>query len=324
MERFDGEAEAGAVDIYGAMVHFTLSLVGKSIFGRDLKDAELAQVGDAISTIQAFIVRQIVQPYKIPWFRISGESRRHQKMRVEADQILRRYVETRRREGGDHHDLLQMMLDTPYKDAGEPMSDDQVLIESLQLMVAGNETSSNALAWTFYLLARHPDCRDRIHGEVCDVFADGPIDYGGLHRLSFTVQVLDEAMRLYPPFWMIDRIAKRSDNIQGVHIPAGVTVIPYIYGAHRNLGSWEDPETFDPGRFAPERRSGRHPFAHIPFGGGPRVCIGSNMAIMQMLLVLVSFVRRYDFRMASEASVAIDPMMILRPGGAINLCFERR
>ncbi|MGH1366470.1 MAG: cytochrome P450 [Calditrichia bacterium] len=324
MRSFDAEVTKGPVDIHQQMVAFTLRLVGKSLFGNSMKDAELEQLGQTIATIQSFIVHQIVQPYKIPWYKLSGQSRRYQRMRIEADNIVRKYIEERRGSSEVGNDLLQVFMDSRYKDDNSQMTDEQILIESLQLLVAGNETSSNALSWTLYLLSRHPEHLKLMREEMKQILHGKLLNFADLHRLTYTAQVLDEAMRLYPPFWMVDRVALQNDEIMGIRIPAGITVIPYIYGTHRNLDFWEQPEVFDPDRFVTENKKARHQFAHIPFGGGPRVCIGSNLAIIQMLLILVHLIQRYDFQPISETPVAIKPMMILRPDGAIKLQFNPR
>ena len=322
MQGFDRDAQRGPVDIHEQMVRFTLRLVGRSLFGRSMRDEELEQIGDAISAIQEFILRQVVQPWKIPWFRLSGETEKHQRLRRGGDAIALKHVRARLKEGVGENDMLRVLLETPYHDTGQPMSEALVMIESLQLLVAGNETSSNALTWIFYLLARHPEYIRAIRDEVASVIGDNPIDYKNLHELHGTVRVIDEALRLYPPFWMIDRIALADDEIGGVRIPAGAMVIPYIYGTHRNPDHWQDVESFDPRRFEKERSNGRHPFAYIPFGGGPRTCIGANMALMQMLLIVVAFVRTYDFAPATGYPVTIKPMMLLRPNGAVALRFR--
>jgi cytochrome P450 len=322
MSGFDRDAQRGPVDVHQQMVRFTLRLVGKSLFGRSMRDEELEQIGDTISEIQAFILRQIVQPWKIPWFRFSGLAEKHQQLRRDGETIVLRHIQARLREGIGDNDFLKILLETPYHDTGQPMGEPLVLIESLQLLVAGNETSSNALTWIFYLLARHPKHILEIRDEVAAVIGENAIDYRTLHQLEGTVRVIDEALRLYPPFWMIDRIALKDDDIGGVHIPAGAMVIPYIYGTHRNPAHWQDAETFDPRRFEPGRRKERHPFAYIPFGGGPRICIGSNMAVMQMLMIVVAFVRKYDFALATNEPVAIQPMMLLRPSGAVTMKFR--
>ncbi len=322
MRGFDRDVQRGPVDIHEQMVRFTLRLVGKSLFGRSMRDDELEQIGDAISAIQAFILRQIVQPWKIPWFRASGLTAKHQQLRRDGDAIALKHVRARLHDGLGDNDMLRVLVETPYHDTGQPMSESLVLIESLQLLVAGNETSSNALTWIFYLLARHPQHILDIRDEVAAVIGNDAIDYKNLHQLEGTVRVIDEALRLYPPFWMIDRIALSDDVIGGVRIPAGTMVIPYIYGTHRNGEHWNDVESFDPRRFENAPSKARHRFAYIPFGGGPRTCIGANMALMQILMIVVAFVRRYDFAPATDDPVTIKPMMLLRPNGAVALKFR--
>ncbi|MEL6345772.1 MAG: cytochrome P450 [Myxococcota bacterium] len=323
MAGFDAEAAAGPVDVHAQMVRLTLGLVGKSIFGRAMTDAELQQIADTISAIQGFIVRQIVQPYLIPWFRISGQSERYQQLRRDADQIVLRHIQQRRDAGTGELDFLRILLETPYMDTGEPMGEAQAMVEALQLMVAGNETSSNGLTWVLYLLGQHPEHLPRIRQEVDTILGEGPITFEALHRLDWTMKVIYEALRLYPPFWMIDRIALEDDNINGIHVPKGALVIPYIYGTHRNPALWAEPERFEPSRFDREKRRSRPTFGYIPFGGGPRLCVGNNMAIMQMLLIVALLVRRYDIAAAGGA-VGIRPMMLLRPDGAVQMRFDAR
>jgi cytochrome P450 len=322
MRDFDREALQGPVDVRQQMLRFTLRLVGKSLFGRSMRTDELEQIADIISAIQAFVHRQIIQPWKIPWFRLSGQSARYQQLRRDGDAIALRHIRARMKEGLSEDDILRILLETPYHDTGKPMDEPLVLIESLQLLVAGNQTSSNALTWIFYLLARHPKYILEIRDEVAAVIGDNAMDYHNLHGLEGTVRVIDEALRLYPPFWMIDRIALKDDEIGGVHIPAGAMVIPYIYGAHRNPAQWQDVETFDPRRFEPDRSKERHPFAYIPFGRGPRICLGANLAVMQMIMIVAAVVRQYDFAMVTNEPVAIDPIMLLRPRGPVTMRFQ--
>ena len=324
MARFDLAADRGSVDMHRLMIDFTSHLVGRSIFGKRMTDAQMEHIVTGIKTVQAFVLPQIFQPYLIPWFRISGQTRRFQRIRAAADQIAREYIEARGKgsdEGGG--DLLELLLETPYDESGEPMSKEQILIECMQFLVAGSETSPVALSWTFYLLGKHPRFIGEIRDEVDAVLGSGPITLSGLHQLRLTRRVLDEAMRLYSPFWLIDRVAVEDDEIDGIHIPGGLMVLPYIYGLHRDPELWPDPEVFDPSRFEDEAVKNRHPSAHIPFGGGPRKCIGSNMAMLQMLLILAAFVRRYDFELVSADPVEIDPVMILHPKGAVEMRFRR-
>jgi cytochrome P450 len=204
------------------------------------------------------------------------------------------------------------------------MTEDRVMIESLQLMVAGNETSSIALTWIFYLLGRHPQYISMVRQEIASVIGNDPVGFENLHELHMTLRVVDEALRLYPPFWMIDRIALENDEICGIRIPSGMLVVPYIYGAHRNPAIWSNPEIFDPDRFSPERCDERQRFGYLPFGGGPRLCIGQNMAMVQILLIVVAIVAKYDFTLTDDKPVNSLPMMLLRPEGPIHMQFQER
>ena len=323
--RLDRAAAEGPVDVARFVSWINFRLFGRSVFGNDMTDDEIEHITATIRTVQAFIVRQIVRPYLIPWYRLTGRSSAHQRMRIDAEGVARRTIEARRagENGGGEGDLLELMLTTPYPTAGSWMSDEQILVEALQLFVAGNETSPTALSWALYLLARHPDVQDAMREEVVRVVAHGPFTFERLHGLDLTRRVIDETLRLYPSFWMMDRMAIEDDRVGDVMVPAGTMVLIYLYGLHRNPAVWEDPETFDPDRFTPDERRGRSPFAYLPFGGGPRKCIGSSMAIAQMLLVLAGLVRRYEFELVSPDSVGIQPMMILHPAGPIRMRVRR-
>lgn len=216
-----------------------------------------------------------------------------------------------------------MILTTPFKGTNEYMSDEKVKVEILQLLVAGNETSTTAATWALYIIAKHPECLQKMRSEIDENFGDEEINYSKLHSLKYTIAVLDEAMRIYPPFWMIDREAQEDDEFNGMKIPKGTTVIPYIYGVHHNEDHWKDPEKFDPNRFMGENENKIHPFAHIPFGGGPRVCIGQNMAKMQILLVISAIVRKYDFELINQKEPGLHAMMLLKPEGEIHMKFKR-
>jgi len=324
LARFDEVADGAAVDVHRLMIAFTAHLVARAVFGARMTEGQIDQIVGGIKTVQGFVLRQIFQPYLIPWFRITGRTRRYQRIRHAADTIARRYIASRQQglgEGGG--DILEMLLETPFGQSGRPMSEEQVLIECMQFLVAGSETSPVALSWIFYLLGKNPRFIAEIRSEVASVLGSDPITFAGLHRLRMTRRVIDESMRLYSPFWMIDRVAVEDVEISGVRIPRGVMVLPYIHGLHREPELWPSPEVFDPGRFEDGAVKRRHPSAHIPFGGGPRKCIGSNMAILQMLLMLAVLVRRYDFELAEDVDVEIDPRMILHPKGAIEMRVSR-
>jgi cytochrome P450 len=211
-------------------------------------------------------------------------------------------------------------MDARYSD-GEGMSDELVLSESMQLLVAGHETSSNALSWLLYLLSSHPDCLERVRHEFDSVLGNAPLSFSDVPKLEFATQVILEALRLYPPFWMVDRMAVADDRVGDVAIPQGSTVIVYVYGAHHAPRYWQSSESFDPERFA--KGKVHTPFTHLPFGGGPRGCIGGNYAMLQILMILSDLLRRYDFQLSPGQTIEARPMVILRPKHGIRMTFTR-
>jgi cytochrome P450 len=316
---FDRQISAGPVDIYPHLMKMTFAMVARSLFGARLKDEDIDLVSHTICTVQEFIVRQTLQPYLNPWFAASGELRKHEEMRVRADSILMAYIKQRRNQESGH-DLLQTLMDARYSD-GEGMSDELVLSESMQLLVAGHETSSNGLSWLLYLLSSRPDCLERVRQEFDSVLGDEPLNHGHVTRLEYTIQVMMEGLRLYPPFWMIDRMAVADDRAGDIDIPRGSTVIVYVYGAHHAPRYWESPESFDPERFTNANNKLRTPFTHLPFGGGPRGCIGGNYAMLQILMILSVLLRRYDFQLIPGQTIEARPMVILRPRHGIRMTF---
>jgi cytochrome P450 len=316
---FDRQARIGPVDIYPHLMRITFGMVGRSLFGARLKDEDIDLISQTISTVQEFMVRQTIQPYLNPWFAVSGQLRRHEEMRTRADGILLDYIRRRRREAPGH-DLLQVLMDARYSD-GEGMSDELVLSESMQLLVAGHETSSNALSWLLYLLSSRPDCLERLRREFDSVLGGAPLSYSDVPKFEFAAQVIQEALRLYPPFWMVDRMAVADDCAGNLAIPRGSTVIVFIYGAHHSPQYWENPESFDPERFSKANEKLRSSLTYLPFGAGPRGCIGGNYAMLQMLMILSVLLRKYDFRLVPGQTIEARPMVILRPEHGIRMTF---
>jgi cytochrome P450 len=319
LRNFDNQIQNGPVDIYPQMMKITFAMVARSLFGARLRDEDIDLVSHTICTVQEFIVRQTLQPYLNPWFEVSGELRKHEEMRTRADAVLLEYIKRRRNEPPGS-DLLQNLMDARYAD-GEGMSDEMILSESMQLLVAGHETSSNGLSWILYLLSSRPDCLARMRDEFESVLGDAPLSHGDVAKFEFATQVIQESLRLYPPFWMIDREAVADDQIGEVSIPRGSMVIVYVYGAHHAPRYWADPEKFDTDRFVKANDKVRTPFTYLPFGGGPRGCIGNHYAMLQILMILSEIVRKYDFELAAGQTIEARPMVILRPKHGIRMSF---
>ena len=319
LKDFDQQIRTGPIDIYPQLMRITFAMVARSLFGARLKNEDIDLVSHTICTVQEFIVRQTLMPYLNPWFAVSGELRKHEAMRTSADAVLLEYIKTRRQEAPGQ-DLLQTLMDARYAD-GEGMSDDLILSESMQLLVAGHETSSNALSWLLYLLSSRPDCLERVRQEFDDVLGDAPLGHADVPKFPFATQVIQEALRIYPPFWMVDREAIADDRVGDVVIPAGSMVIVHVHGAHHEPKYWTDPETFDTDRFVKGSEKQRPPFIYLPFGGGPRGCIGNHYAMLQILMILSDLLRRYDFQIVPGQTIEARPMVILRPKHGIRMTF---
>src|SRR5580658_1193777 len=281
---FDRQIHGGPVDIYPHLMKITFAMVSRSLFGARLKDEDIDLVSHTICTVQEFIVRQTLQPYLNPLFAVSGELRRHEDMRTRADAILLEYIRKRRNEPPGH-DLLQTLMDARYRD-GEAMSDELILSESMQLLVAGHETSSNALSWLLYLLSSCPACLERARQEFDSVLGEAPLSHSDVPKFEFATRVIQEALRLYPPFWMIDRVAVADDRVSDIGIPRrGSMVIVYVYGAHHAPRDWQNPENSTPSVSPKRTRSCARPSPSFPSGDGPRGCIGGNYAMLQTLMI---------------------------------------
>jgi cytochrome P450 len=204
------------------------------------------------------------------------------------------------------------------------MSDQQLRDEILTLLLAGHETTANTLSWTFYLLAQHPDTVANLQAEYRDILQGRLPKMDDLPQLPLTRMVVEESMRLYPPAWAVGRNALAEDEIGGYVIPKRAYVLVFQYVTQRHPDFWERPDAFDPGRFAAERATGRHRFAYFPFGGGPRLCIGNQFALIEAQLILATVLSRYQLLLSPTARVIPEPLVTLRPGGDLSMTIYRR
>jgi cytochrome P450 len=217
-----------------------------------------------------------------------------------------------------------MLLDARYEDNGQPMTEEQVLDEAAILLVAGHETSANALSWMWYLLAQHPEVVAKLRTEMTQVLGERPASFADIPALGYSLQVIQETMRLYPPAWILDRVALEDDTYNGLALPKGTLISGYLYGMHHSTKHWEAPEAFRPERFAPDQVRQQAPYAYIPFGGGPRLCIGNQFALTEMQLVLLEMLRRFEIEAVAQPPIDLMPLITLRPRQEILVRFRRR
>ena len=304
-------ARGEPIDVAAAMMQVALRIVGQALFSIDIRE-EADALAQAVLVVLDHIVERARTLGLAPDWLPTARNRRFRDALGTLDRVVYATIAQRRQaNGGD--DLLSMLLAARDEETGEGMSDRQVRDEVMTLLIAGHETVASALAWTWYLIARAPEVERKLHAEVDAVLGERPPSAADLPRLTYTRQVFEEALRLYPPAWIITRKAMAADVLGGYHIPAGALVILSPYVTQRRPDLWENPEAFDPERFAPARAAGRPRFAYFPFGGGARLCIGNHFALIEAQLIIASVAQRFRLRLASGHPVEPEPSVTLRP-----------
>jgi cytochrome P450 len=315
----DGEM----VDASAAMMRLTLAIAGKTMFNADLeKDA--SEVGEAVTIANRNAIELIssIFPFPVPW--PTERSRQSKKALARLDQTVYRMIADRRASGEDRGDILSMLLGAEEEGSGTKMSDIEVRDETMTLFLAGHETTANALAWALHLLSRHRDVYTRLQNEVDTVLAGRLPTLEDCQRLPYAMQVFKETMRLYPPAYIVGRLALRDVTLGGHLVPKGMTVFINIYGMHHRAKYFPNPERFDPDRFRPEAEKDMVRSSYIPFGGGPRVCIGNQFALLEGQIVLATLAQQITFEAASAREIETEPLITLRPKNGVPLLIRRR
>jgi cytochrome P450 len=322
VERWDAVAGSGrVVDVADEMQRLALQVAGRSLFRSDLS-SEASEAGAAFATVNELLtdyVHSPLPPLAVP-------SRRNLRLRAATrvlDRLVGRIVGQRRAQAAEGGDVLSALLLARDEETGRGMDDRQLRDEVVTLLFAGHETTASALAWTFFLLARHPREEARVREEAVAVMGGAYPSLDDLERMPLAGRALDEAMRLYPPAWSFGRRALRDDEIGGFRIPAGslVWVSPYV--THRHPDFWERPEEFEPDRFSPERSAARPRFAYFPFGSGPRMCVGAHFATTVARLALASVLPRFRLRLAEGFEPEPQALLTLRSRNGMRMTVER-
>jgi cytochrome P450 len=304
------------VDVAAGMMGLTLEIVGKTLFDAEV-GADADAVGDALTTAMRTATEQIESMVPVPPFVPTPKNLRLKRAVARLDAILYRIIRARRAAGdGDRGDLLSMLLAAQHED-GARMNDKQVRDEAMTLFLAGHETTANTMAWTFYLLAKNPDARAKLEAEV-DALGHAPT-YDDLKKLPYTLAVLKESMRLYPPAYMIARRAVEPVEIGEHRLAKGTIAFVNILGIHRRPDLWPEPEAFRPERFLGDAEKQLPRGAYLPFGAGPRICIGNHFALMEGHVLLATIAQRLRFDRTTDAPVALEPLVTLRPKGGIAM-----
>jgi cytochrome P450 len=291
----------------------TLDVISKAIFSAGVDDkADL--VGRQIALLNEYTMDKLQRPIRIPAIIPTPFNVKERRAMQILDSVVFEIIEKRRKEGVSKDDLLSMLMDARDEETGESMNNQQLRDELMTIFVAGNETTSNSLTWTLYLLSQNPEAEKKMMDEIDEKLDAGiTLGFNTVNDFHYVKQVIEESMRLFPPAWSVGRRTIEDDEIGGYRIEKLTNVlIPLIY-LHRSEKYWDEPAKFKPERFAPEKRNSIDRFVYFPFGGGPRLCIGNNFAILEMQLIIITLYRRFRFELLPGFKVEGEPVVTLKP-----------
>jgi len=302
-------ARGELVNITEEMSDLTLEIVMRSIIGRDLERVTQQLGANPFEVVAKDSARNLQFVYK---FRsLAGLVR---------EMIARR----RARPEEEHFDYLAMLMSARDKESGRGMGEGELIDEILTLIVAGHETTASGLNWTWYLLSQHPEVEARLHAELDAAQELAAPSLVQVEALTYTQQIVNEALRLYPPGWVLSRRTIEPDVLGGYALPARTNVLLPLYLIHRHPRFWSNPETFDPDRFAPEHEAERPRFAYMPFAAGPRHCIGETFALYEMLVHLYKVARRDRLRYVPDKPLELEAQINLRTRHPLHMRLEAR
>jgi enediyne biosynthesis protein E7 len=302
------ERRAEPVNLTDEMSALTLEIVLRAIFGRDLERMSEELGGNPFEVVTREQGRNLQFAFK---FR-------------SLTKLVAGLIERRRREKDEHFDYVAMLMGARDKESGEPMSERQLIDEILTLVVAGHETTASGLNWTWYLLSQHPEVEARLHAELDATPEEPAPGLAHMEQLTYTQQLINEALRLYPPGWLLSRRTVQPDVLSGYEIAAGTNVLLPLYLLHRHPRYWKDPERFLPERFAAEYEAERPRFAYMPFAAGPRHCIGETFALYEMLMHLQRVARHFRLVHVPDKPIELEAQINLRTRYPLHMRLERR
>ena len=323
LDRWERELTVGSsFDAHREMMRLTFRVVGKTLLSTDV-DGDAREIGDALNVAIQWANEYVESVLRLPPWIPTPHNRRFLRAKETIDRLVDRIVADRRKAGDLGNDLLGMLMSATDEHTGDGMSDIQLRSELLTLVLAGHETTANAMSFLVYLLSRHPDVMRRLATEVEEVLSGRAPTLADLKRLEYTTMVIEEAMRLYPPAWVLERDSIDQDAVGGFTIPKGslVGISPFIL--HRNPELYPNPEGFDPQRFDKASSAARSKHDYLPFGGGPRFCIGNAFAMMEMQIIVPMLIQRFRLDLVPGFRLELDPSVTLRPKNGVPVTLRR-
>lgn len=299
------------------MAWLTIDIVSKTLFTTDVSDVQIQMIWDNLNFLNESATKMMRNPFHIPWKYPYPRHVRARKKISMLDELIYGIIRKRRQQQSPHRDLLQMLIEARYED-GSVMSDEQIRDEVMTVFVAGHETTVNALSWTWYCLKKTPEYENHLREESQKFAATRKPVFEDIPSMQFGWQVMNESMRLYPPVPAIGRSIVQNDEAEGYELKAGRKVVINITGLHHHPAYWEKPFEFYPAHFENFEMKGDNRFIFMPFGAGPRICIGNNFAMLEMQLINAMFSARVEMELVSKEITPV-PLITLKPGDGVMM-----
>jgi cytochrome P450 len=308
----------GRADVLSEITSLTLGVLGSTLLDADL--GAFDSVGHSFESVQDQAMFEMETLGLVPrWLPLKGQLT-FRKARAHLEEVVEILVAQRKANpsaAGD--DVLTRLIASTSKEVDRRVADRRMRDELVTLLLAGHETTASTVGWTLDLVSQHPEVRERLHEEAVAVYGDRRPAYEDLPKLRYTNMVIQEAIRLYPPVWILTRRAVEADVVGGYHVPAGAEVLICPYTLHRHPKYWAEPDRFDPERFNPDVKTNRPRYAHIPFGAGPRFCVGNHLGMMEASFIISTLMRDLLLEKQPGFRVTPEPMLSLRLGGGLPM-----
>jgi cytochrome P450 len=323
IERWDHGPHGQSLEVDQEMMGLTRQVAGRALFSRDLL-GESRELGETFTDLSEFMNFRMNHPFAPPVFVPTRPNQQFRQSLRTVDRHIFEMIRQRRQSGQPGDDSLALLIEARDAGTGTGMSDRQLRNEIAVMMFGGHETTSVTLTWAFYLLSQNPGAEAQLHGELDQVLTGRAPTLADLPNLPFNRAVIDETLRLYPPAYGITRQAVEPDEFGGYRLPANASVTVVLYNVHRDPRFWDEPDRFDPSRFSADRSAGRPPFAYLPFGAGPRLCIGNQFALTEAQLALASLAQRYRRQLLPGHPVPPNPIFTLHTSHGLPMNLQRR
>lgn len=320
--RLRAHAGGGPVDVLHEMTGFTLGVLGTTLLDADLGGFD--SIGESFEAVQDQAMFEMETMGLVPqWLPLRGQ-RRFRRARKDLQGIVNQLVAERKanpRPDGD--DVLTRLIQSTAEEADPRVGARRMRDELITLLLAGHETTASTLGWSLHMLDEHPEVAERLHAEAVAVLGDRLPTYADLGKLRYTAMVLHETIRLFPPVWILTRRALAEDEVGGYRVPGGSDVMVCPYTLHRHPSFWDRPEVYDPERFDPDKQNDRPRYAYLPFGAGPRFCVGNHLGLMEATFVLAMIARELRLAKVPGYEVVAEPMLSLRVRGSLPMMVRK-